>query len=376
MVANGKHRKKMDISLEQKNVLIEGQANLKAYITKFYKDLFNEPEVNSFTLDESRIEAISQVTSIENNFLTTPFTEKEVRDAIFDMEHNKAPGLDGFPAKFYQKFWDVIKGDLLQMFHELHTGTLPLFSPNFGLITLIPKVQQANQIQQYRPICLLNVSFKIFTKVATNRVNVIVDHLISLTQIAFMRGRNILEGVVILYETIHELHKKKQSGVIFKIDFEKAYDKVRWPFLMQTLRMKGFSPKWISWVESSVSGGSVAVNVNEDVKSYFQTRKGLRQGDPLSLILFNIVFDMLLILINRAKADGKISGIIPHLVDDELSILQYADDTILFMDHDLDKARNMKLLLCAFEQLSGLLTVDFGTPSYKVTVIICTYLIF
>jgi hypothetical protein len=139
----------MDISLEQKNGLIEGQANLKAYITKFYKDLFGEPEVNSFTLDESRIEAISQVTSIENNFLTTPFTEKEVRDAIFDMEHNKAPGLDGFPAKFYQKFWDVIKGDLLQMFHELHTGTLPLFSPSFGLITLIPKVHEANQIQQY-----------------------------------------------------------------------------------------------------------------------------------------------------------------------------------------------------------------------------------
>jgi hypothetical protein len=63
-----------------------------------------------------------------------------------------------------------------------------------------------------------------------------------------MRGRNILEGVVTLHETIHELHRKKQSGVIFKIDFEKAYDKVRWPFLLHTLRMKGFSPKWISWV--------------------------------------------------------------------------------------------------------------------------------
>jgi hypothetical protein len=78
--------------------------------------------------------------------------------------------------------------------------------------------------------------------VATNRVNVIADHLISPTQTAFMRGCNILEGVVILHETIHELHKKKQSGVIFKIDFEKAYYKVRWSFLMQTLQMKGFRP--------------------------------------------------------------------------------------------------------------------------------------
>jgi hypothetical protein len=107
------------------------------------------------------------------------------------MEHNKAPGPDGFPAEFYQMFWDVIKGDLLQMFYELHTGTLPLFSLNFGVIMLIPKVHEANKIQQYRTICLLNVSFKIFMKVVTNRVNVIADHLISPTQTTFMRRRNI-----------------------------------------------------------------------------------------------------------------------------------------------------------------------------------------
>ena len=88
----------------------------------------------------------------------------------------------------------------------------------------------------------------------------------------------------------------------------------------------------------------------------FKRKKGLRQGDPLSPILFNIVADMLAILIKRAKADNQISGIVPHLVDEGLSILQYADDTLLFMDHDhdLENARNMKLSLCAFEQLSGL----------------------
>ena len=80
------------------------------------------------------------------------------------MEHNKAPGPDGFPAEFYQKFWETIKGDLLLMFQELHSGDLPLFSLNFGVITLLPKVQEANVIQQYRPICLLNVSFKSLQK--------------------------------------------------------------------------------------------------------------------------------------------------------------------------------------------------------------------
>src|SRR6266508_2553379 len=99
------------------------------------------------------------------------------------------------------------------MFHELHSGDLPLFSLNFGVITLIPKVQEANIIQKYRPICLLNVSFKKFTKVATNRLNTVAGKMISPTQMAFLHGRNILEGVVILHETIHELHRKKLGGV-------------------------------------------------------------------------------------------------------------------------------------------------------------------
>ena len=74
----------------------------------------------------------------------------------------------------------------------------------------------------------------------------------------------------------------------------------------------------------------------------------------MSPILFNVVVDMLAILVNRAKQDGQVGGLIPHLVEGGVSILQYADDTIIFMEHDLVKARNMKLVLCLFEQLSGL----------------------
>ena len=89
-----------------------------------------------------------------------------------------------------------------------------------------------------------------------------------------MRGRNILEGVVVLHKTIHELHRKNLSGVIFEIDFEKAYDKVKWNFLLQTLRLKDFSPKWIEWIKSFISGGSVATNVNDEIGP-FKRRKGL-----------------------------------------------------------------------------------------------------
>ena len=146
-----------------------------------------------------------------------------------------------------------------------------------------------------------------------------------------MQGRNILDGVVILHETVHELHRKKLNGVILKIDFEKSYDKVKWSFLQQTLRMKGFSVEWRALIHNFIFGGSVAIKVNDDIGNYFQTKKGLRQGDPLLPMLFNIVADMLAIMIERAKVDGQIEGLVNHLLDEGLSILQYADDTILFM---------------------------------------------
>jgi hypothetical protein len=164
------------------------------------------------------------------------------------MEHNKALGSDGFPAEFDQVFWEVIKADLMTLFHDFHKGELPLFSLNFGIINLLPKCQDAIKIQQYRPICHLDVSFNIFTKVATNRINLVAHKVILPSQTTFLPGRYILEGVTILHEMIHELHRKKLSGVVFKVDFEKEYDKVKCPFIQQTLRMKGFSPLWCQWI--------------------------------------------------------------------------------------------------------------------------------
>jgi hypothetical protein len=120
---------------------------------------------------------------------------------------------------------------------------------------------------------------------------------------------------------MHEIYRKKMSGVIFKIDFEKTYDKVNWDFLQQCLRMKGFSYKWCQWINQLVSKGSVGVKVNENIGRYFQTKKGLRQEDPLSPLLFNLVADMLALLISSAKEDGQITGLVPHLIDGGIFIL-------------------------------------------------------
>ena len=158
---------------------------------------------------ENQNDDIPRVAEDENNLLIAPFTEKEIKEAVFQMEHNKSPGSDGFPAEFYQVFREIIKADLISLFMEFHEERLPIYSLNFGVITLLPKIKEATKIQQYRPICLLNVSFKIFTKVATNRLMGVASKVVQPSQIAFMPGRNIMEGVAILHETIHEVHIKK-----------------------------------------------------------------------------------------------------------------------------------------------------------------------
>jgi hypothetical protein len=118
--------------------------------------------------------------------------------------------------------------------------------------------------------------------------------------------------------------------------------------------MKRFSIKWCHWISQFVTKGSVGVKVNDKLGRYFQTKKCLRHGDPLSPLLFNLIADMLSLLIARAKDNGQIKGLVPHLIDGGISILQYADDTILFIENDLEQAKNMELLLCASERLAGL----------------------
>jgi hypothetical protein len=143
---------------------------------------------------------------------------------------------------------------MLEMFENLYNGELNLSKINYGLISLTSKLKEANNIKQYKPIYLLGVHYKWFTKVMTMRLTTVADSNIGKTQTTFLPGRNILEGVVILHETLHEM-RRKRKGIIMKLDFEKAYDKVSWPFLMEVLERKNFPLKWRECVQLAMTRG-------------------------------------------------------------------------------------------------------------------------
>jgi len=130
--------------------------------------------------------------------------------------------------------------------------------------------------------------------VLTIRLEQIADKLILHSQSAFMKGRNIMNGVLALHEILHETKRRNEVGVILKLDFEKAYDKVSWEFHFESLKIRGFDRKWCKWIIEVVTGGTVSVKLNDQTSPYFTSHKGVRQGDPLSPMLFNLVVTVFL----------------------------------------------------------------------------------
>lgn len=353
-VANGRKRKCLIRSLQDNGEVISETGDLMVHITNYYKNLFGSERQSTIRLHQDLWDPNSKISVEENEELTKPFTVTELEEVVMSMRDGSAPGPDGFSSVFFKFFWHQIKGVLIEMLQDLRSGQLDLFRLNYGILTLIPKIKGANNIKQFRPICLLNVVYKIITKTLTLRLNRVANKVISPKQSAFVPGRFILDGVVVIHEVLHELAKSKQSGIVIKLDFEKAYDKVSWRFLEEVLRNKGFSEMWIEWMMKVVCGGRVAVNLNGELGQYFRSYKGLRQGDPLSPLMFNIVADGLSAILDKAVERGVLRGVVPHLVQGGLTHLQYADDTVLFIQNTDSNIVNLKFLLFCYEEMSGM----------------------
>jgi hypothetical protein len=308
--ASGRKRKNKIIQLMEGENIIKGDENLLAHATEFYKSLFGQSERSSVGIN---FDFLDKVSEDENEDLTKPFSFEEIKGIVFSLAHNKSPVPDGFPGEFYQFFWDLIKVHVKKVFDDFVSGKLDIGRLNFGTITLLPKCEDAMVIQKFRPICLMNTSLKIVTKGMNNRLSPVAEKIIDKTQTAFMKSRHIMEGVCVLHEVLHEVKRKKMSGVLFKVDFEKAYDNVNWAFLYNVLLKKGFSHKWNDLVFSIMTSGKVNIKINDKTGAYFSTNREVRQGDPLSPILFNAVVDSLSVMIKNAQQEKLIVGMTPHL---------------------------------------------------------------
>lgn len=320
----------------------------------YYKKLFGFQDKININLKDDFWEDGEKVTDAHNCILDTPFSEKEIKDVVFGSYAEGAPGPDGFPFLFYQQFWDLIKGDLFALFQDWEKGDLDLFRLNFSLLTLVPKEADATRMEKFRPLAMINCSFKIFAKCATNKFGPICKELISLNQTTFIKGRFIAESIIAAHEVIHSLHFSKQSGFVFKLDYEKAYDMINKEFLMDMMHKRGFSTKWMKKVESLLYKGFVGVNINNSNIDFFVAGKGVRQGDPYSPLIFNLVADIFTRILVKASRNNILEGLFPSSNSAGIISMQYADGTLLLLSNNTSHARNLKWLLSCFEQLSGM----------------------
>jgi hypothetical protein len=203
------------------------------------------------------------------------FTMEELEEVLQGTKTATALGPDGLPVAFFKKFWPFLKQWVLQILNDFMLGRIDISRLNFGILSLIPKVQGADSIKQFCPIALINVLFKFVSKVVANRLAPIAHRIIAPTQTAFSKGRLLLDGALSLQEIIHELKVRKSKAILLKLDFEKAYDRVSWLFLKEVLWKKGYDSGIIHHLIQQVSGGQTAISINGTVGPYFCNKRGV-----------------------------------------------------------------------------------------------------
>lgn len=278
---------------------------------------------------------------------------EEIKEVVWDCDGNKCPGSDGYNFNFIKSCWEIISPEVLSFFEEFHHLVRLLKAISASFLTLVPKCKNPQRLEEYRPISIIGSMYKLLAKVLAGRLKGVMRKVISETQNAFISGRNILDGVVVVNEVIDMAKRMKQQCLILKVDFQKAYDTVSWGYLDYMLRRMGFSEKWRGWMRECVSSNSISILVNGSPTEEFRAQKGIKQGDPLASFLFLIAAEGLAELVRKGEESNNLCA---FKISNALSIsmLQFADDTIFLCDGKERSLWCLKAILRSFEMVSGL----------------------
>ncbi|GJU79479.1 putative RNA-directed DNA polymerase, eukaryota, reverse transcriptase zinc-binding domain protein [Tanacetum coccineum] len=219
----------------------------------------------------------NQITEDQCKFLECDVTNEEIRKAVWDCGVDRAPGPDGFTFKIFKTYWEVNQSDVVKFVREFFQSARFPKGCNSSFIALIPKVGDAKFVSDFRPISLIGCQYKIIGKILANRLSMVVGTCVSPVQSTFIKGRNILDGPLILNECMAWYRKKKKDLMVFKVDFEKAFDSLRWDYLNTIMEKLGFGNKWRSWIAGCLNHSRASILVNGSPTSEFELSKGLHQ---------------------------------------------------------------------------------------------------
>lgn len=323
------------------------------YFLNNFKELYRSE--NTMTPQELEDLFTPIVTQEENTELIKIPTSKEIRNVVMKMPRLKTPGPDGMPTLFYNHYWDTVSPLLTNSVQKFFSTGFILKELNSTFITLIPKKQGANTFNDFRPISLSNVTYKVISKILANRLKPLLERIVSPNQTSFMEGRWINENGRLAQEIVHVMKKTRarRGWVGAKLDLAKAFDRVEWNFITEILNKCGFHQKFITWIHQCISTVSMSVLINGTPTEKFKPNRGLRQGDPLSPYLFILSMETLSRLLHKAEIEGKIKGIKLSRGGPSITHLLYADDLLITLRASQKESRHCKMLLEKFCKWSG-----------------------
>ncbi|XP_043703245.1 uncharacterized protein LOC122653468 [Telopea speciosissima] len=305
--------------------------------------------------DEELLAVIpSVVSNMDNDMLTSIPSQEEIKAAVFDLDPSSAPGPDGFSDTFFRVCWEIIGVEVCRGIQNFFKDGIITKGVNCNFMCLIPKVEGANRVGQFRPLCLGNFFLKIIPKIMATRLSSLLHKLISPEQGAFQRGKVIFENIGVASELANMVEIKcRGGGMGMKLDVQKAFDTLEWGFLFDVLGVFAISQRWIHWLHQILLSTRISVLINGGPASFFGMERGLRQGDPLSPLLFILSEEILCRGLNALRERGCLKPLTGPRQVSTPSHLLYADDLFIFMKAEIANVRRVKQFMEAYRRYSG-----------------------
>ena len=309
----------------------------------FYQNLFTDINQTDVEAESELFEGVKlpKISNTEKYKCEKHISEQELTKSIKFMKNGRSPGTDGLTSEFYKLFYIDIKQLLLSSInYELHTGKLSI-EKRRGILTLIPKKDKNRLfLKNWRPLTLLNTDYKIIATILAHRIKGSLPIIIDEDQTGYIKGRFIGTNIRLIEDIIIFTNENKVKGILLTIDFEKAFDSLRWSFILKALEAFGFGEKLQFYIKTMYNDISTTVVNNGFTSSWFSPKRGVRQGCPLSPYLFIIAVEILACYIRQSK---DINGI--KIGNTEIKISQLADDTNCFIKDE----RSLSFLLKVFK---------------------------